>query len=358
MSFRRGLMGLGFAAALVGDWFMAGPGHCFAGGVAAFAAAHVFWMAANSRSWRFDGCLVACAAIPLALLFVFRVGLVVPDERLALMVAYALVSLVSLGVASGTRRLWYLVGISLLFASDVCIALRMAKIPHWQLAVGPTYLAAQACLVWSTVCDARECLVRTGARLSSRAVGIGGVLCAALFVAAALVAPEAYNPFMRMLSRLGRTLLAKEAYPLCHYLFTAGIFLAAAVVKGAYPGRGGLIMASGLFCIAAVPEDVNMLGHNVGCHLAALGGGILVLSRAYRGEGRLFAGVLLGVIAMFAGCLLAHAARLIPFAPAVPSLQKALIVSFAVWVLYDRFTMSSRAVLSQAESKCPAFAAK
>ena len=323
---------LGFVAAATGDWFMAGPGRSFAGGVAAFSAAQLLWLLANARERTFDGRLAIGVAFPLAALFAWRIGPAVAGPKFALMIAYSLVSVAALAVASGTRRVWYLAGIGLLFVSDVCIALRMAHIPHWGYGVGPLYVGALVCLVRSTALDGRERRLPVAVRWSRTPVIVGALAILGLFLAAMAAAPEHYNPCMRMLSRLGRTKLGGVSYPLCHYLFTFGLLASAATVRGVLGGWGGLLVAAGLLTIAAVPENVSMVGHNAGCHLAALGGIVAVLSRTRGRFGRSAVVVQLLVLSVFGLCLLLHELKAMPFAPAVPTLQKALIVSFGLWV--------------------------
>lgn len=322
---------LGFAAAATGDWFLAGPGHSFLWGVVAFSMAQVLWIAANARDGSFDVKLAVAACCPLAALFVWRVSPQVAGLRLGLMVGYAILSLGALGVAAGTRRIWYGAGIALLFVSDVSIALRMAKVPYWQFGIGPLYVAAIVCLVVSAVLDSRERRLGEMAVASRVTVGLWGLAAAAFFVTAAWTYPGAYNPFMMMLSRLGRTTLAEVDYPLCHYLFTFGMLVSATAVSLALGGWGGWLAASGLVIIAAVPENVSMVGHNAGCHLATLGGALALLARRKGRFGFVSMLVLFGVVGVFGACLALHALKVIPFAPAVPTLQKLLIVTFAVW---------------------------
>ena len=328
---------LGFAAAATGDWFLAGPGRDFTWGVVAFSVAQGWWMAANWDWRRIDGRLAVAVALPLAALFVWRIVPVVRGTKLPLMIAYSVVSLAALAVASGTRRVWYLTGVSLLFVSDVCIALRMARVPYWQYGIGPLYVASILCLIVSTVRGVKERRIPAGARLSKTAVVCAGVICYGFFLVAIAAAPEAYNPCMRMLSWLGRTTIKPHAYPLCHYLFSFGMLVSAAAIVGSLADWGGLLAASGLVVIAAVPENVSMVGHNAGCYLAVIGGAVAMLARAKDRFGRRAVAVLLSLVGVFGFCLVLHSLKVIPFAPAVPTLQKALIVSFATWVLLERF---------------------
>jgi len=336
MNRRRILMILGFVAAATGDWFLAGPGRSFLGGVLAFSVAQCLWMAVSIGEARPDCRLAVSVALPLAALFVWRVLPAVHGLRLGLMEGYAWLSVAALAVAAGTRRLWLTGGIALLFVSDVCIAARMAHIPCWKHCIGPLYVAAIVCLICSTVLDEREPRLAADRRLSPRETVLSGLLILILFVIAGCTAPETYNPCMSMLSRLGRTALHGTPYPLCHYLFTLGMLASAGSVAGALGGWGGWLVASGLVTIAVVPEDVSMVGHNAGCYLATIGGSIAVLTRAKDRFGRLSAAVLLSVVGLFGACLALHARKVIPFAPAIPTLQKLLIISFGVWVALVR----------------------
>jgi MFS family permease len=61
-------------------------------------------------------------------------------------------------------------------------------------------------------------------RVLRRCVVVFGCLAALLFGAAMAVFPGGtYNPAMRMLSALGRTVVAGEKWPLCHHLFVLGM---------------------------------------------------------------------------------------------------------------------------------------
>ena len=114
-------------------------------------------------------------------------------------------------------------------------------------------------------------------RRSFSATALLGACAAVSFVLAMHTFPGGYNPFMRMLSALGRTEVRLVEWPWSHYLFFAGmVFSVLAVVSAAR--RAGLspwglaLNIAGLACVALVPENVNMLIHNAGCWLAAIGG--------------------------------------------------------------------------------------
>ena len=69
--------------------------------------------------------------------------------------------------------------------------------------------------------------------------------------------------------------------------------------------------------------------------VAALGGGLfLVLLWPHRWEW-LLTGELLLVFGAFEVCIFLHRMHRIPFSPAIPTLQKALIVSFMLWGIWQ-----------------------
>jgi hypothetical protein len=93
-------------------------------------------------------------------------------------------------------------------------------------------------------------------------------------------------------------------------------------------GWGGAVNVAGLLTIAAVPENVLVEVHNLGCHMAAVGGGAILAARFRKGGDLIWTCWLLSVIAFFSVCLCVKA---IPFSPWVTATQKVLIVSFAIW---------------------------
>ena len=175
-----------------------------------------------------------------------------------------------------------------------------------------------------------------------RKVVIGlGVMAFLSFLLSMAVCPGGYNPRLRMLSYLGRRAVAGVDFPLCHYLFVPGMFFASFAVFLALKGWGGGICALGLLAIAAVPEDVSAIGHNIGCHVATLGGVVAVVARTRNRFGRISIVVLFVVIGVFGACIALHALGIIPFAPTVPTLQKLVILSFAVWTVFHLFHCKS-----------------
>ena len=93
-------------------------------------------------------------------------------------------------------------------------------------------------------------------------------------------------------------------------------------------GWGGAVNVAGLLTLALVPENVNMTIHNVGCHMAVIGGAAILAARFRKGADRVWTIWLLSVVFVFCVCLLVPG---IPFSPWVTSFQKLLIVSFASW---------------------------
>jgi len=172
---------------------------------------------------------------------------------------------------------------------------------------------------------------------------VGGTVAFVCFAVAAFIYPGGgYNPFLKMLSALGRTHVRKVLYPPCHYWFVAGMFFAAASVAGVWVrlarqstgwrrrtvGWGSAVNVAGLLTIAAVPENVLVEIHNLGCHMAAIGGAAILAARFRKGGDRVWTCWLLAVIAFFSVCLWVKG---IPFSPWVTATQKVLIVSFAIW---------------------------
>ena len=175
---------------------------------------------------------------------------------------------------------------------------------------------------------------------------ICGVAAFVCFLVAALCWPGGgYNPFMRMLSSLGRTAVRGVSYPLCHYLFMAGMGFAALGVVAVFwnantrlsgwrrhCARWGVAAnIAGLITIALVPENVNQTFHDVGCWLAAGGGGMILFARDRRGIDRFWTCLLTAVCLAFTAFFVLHGIGILPFAPWFPTTQKVLIALFALW---------------------------
>ena len=339
----------GFAAAFfIGDLFLAVRGASsksieFLFGVAGFSLAQIFWTLGQLREAKPDFRIFLAVAFPLAA-FVFvrlRPPVLTPPAEAAVAV-YSLLTALSFATALATRRVFYVLGIGLLLFSDLMIGMRFLRAPGCGELIGPTYLAAEACLLTSFFWR-REWRLPQGRIDIWRYALVGGTAAFVCFMVAALIYPGGgYNPFRQMLSALGRTTVRKVLYPPCHYWFVSGMFFAAASVAGVWArlsnratgwrhlavGWGGAVNVAGLLTIAAVPENVLMEVHNLGCHLAALGGAAILAARFRKGGDLIWACWLLAVIAFFSVCLWVKA---IPFSPWVTATQKVLIASFAIW---------------------------
>ena len=350
-TFRRLVMLAGFLAAGTGDWFLvvrkasrASPD--FLWGVLCFSLAQVLWMAAQAREARPDARISVALGVPLALFASVRLMPVLPFAAGVAVWAYSILTAVSFSVAYGTRRLFYAWGIGLLLFSDLMIGGALLRAPGCGSVSGPVYLLAEACLLVSFFAP-REARFEPSRHDAWPSAVLFGTAAFTAFLLAAVSFPGAgYNPLMRMLSALGRTVVRGIAFPLCHYLFMAGLLLATLatahvwgrlVRRGAGERRaallewGAALNVAGLGAIMLVPENVNMTFHNAGCHLAAFGGAGALFARDRPGRDRVWTCVLLGVVSFFGLCLLLHGAGVVPFAPWVTATQKVLIVSFALW---------------------------
>ena len=339
-------MVFGFAAAFVGDWMLAvrcsptgSPG--FLVGVGCFALAHVLWMVAQLRETRPDWRALVALGLPVVAFASVRLAPVLPSTVAAVVVAYSAVSAVSLSVAFGGGRMFYLSGISLLVLSDIAIGARMLHVLGANLIVGPTYVLAEVLLLVS-------CFLRNEPRMvfsrnrSFSATAFLGAAAALSFVLAMHTFPGGYDPAMRMLSALGRTEVRLVEWPWSHYLFVAGMFFSVLAVVSAACRAGlspwGLALnVAGLLWIALVPENVNQILHDAGCWLAAAGGGVMLFSwRRAESARRIRRGWTIALvlpIAAMALALVLHALNVVPFAPFVTTLQKIVILSFAAWLL-------------------------
>ena len=351
IGYRRSLMLCGFAAAGLGDWFLAvkaspvrSPG--FLHGIACFSVAHALWTAGQLREARPDVRVLLAVSVPLLSFVCLRLMPVLPFPVSVAVAAYAAISALSLSVAVDGRRMFYTLGIALLVFSDIMIGARMLHAPGCGQLAGPAYVLAELFLVVSW-------LRRGEPRLSApqrpfcATVSLGAVAAASFLMAMAMFPGGGYDPTMRMLSSLGRTVAGGVAWPWCHHLFVAGMISSAAAVSTALLSRrrlvcgarrcvlewGTVLNVAGMLTIAAVPENIDMMFHNVGCWLAATGGAMALLSLDRRAASRFWTASLLSVACLFGVALALHALKAVPFAPAVTAMQKVLILSFAAWVV-------------------------
>ena len=355
---RIALLLFGFAAAFVGDWFLAirrcgvtEPG--FLCGIAAFACAHLLWSAANWKESKVAWMTLPVVLLPVAGFFVARVHGQVPEIVWRAALAYAAVSAVSLAVAIGTRRWFYSLGIGCLVLSDVFIACTWVRAPHCGSLIGPTYIAALVLLAVSLVCGQREARFACGNGNPLPMTALGGLMSAGFFVWAMIVCPGGgYNPLTYMLSYLGRTEIRDVAYPLSHYLFCLGMVVGSGAslyfspyFQSLAPGRirkevigwGMAICVGGLLLITMVPENENMAWHLNGCYLTMIGGIPMAFALAFDRMGKIVFGWMALVAVAFETVLALDKADVLPFAPYVPTLQKTIIVSFMLWQLCYAF---------------------
>ena len=342
----------GFAAAfLIGDMFLAVRGASsrsveFLYGVAGFSLAQMFWTIGQLREVRPDWRVFLAAGVPLAAFVLVRLRppVLSPAAGTAVCI-YSLLTAISFATALATRRVFYMCGIGLLLFSDMMIGMRFLKMPGCGELVGPTYILAEIFLL-ASLFTADEKRVRYERWNVWHEALAGGLAAFALFTVAAFCFPGGgYNPFRRMLSVLGRTVIQKETYPACHYLFMAGMFCAAASVAAVWArlahlakgwrrraiGWGGALNVAGLATIALVPENVNMDVHNIGCNIAVIGGVAVAVARLRKGVELAWMCWFVALVSFFIVCLTVKA---LTFDPWVTSTQKVLIVSFAIWTAH------------------------
>ena len=363
MDSRRKLMLLGFGAAFAGDWFLAIRGGArgssdFLAGVAAFAAAQILWMLAHRREAHVAWRTLLAVSVPLGCFFGVRLFPVLRGPSAWMVGGYTLLSAFALSWAVSTRRLWYAAGIALLLVSDLMIGNSWLLVPFAAEAVGPLYIAAELSLLTSFFLKSERRL--DFSRGNPFSIGIWTVFLSLIvfFIGMATYPGGDYNPCLRMLSALGRTEVRLVEYPLCHFLFVLGMVIAAlgiarlvAVLGGSVPSwfvTGAALNVAGLLTIAAVPENVNVTVHNAGCWLAAIGGGVMLFTWLKNGGQAPWNRLVWGVLLLLPCCLLGiglqlHELKVVPFAPWVPTAQKALILCFMAWFLQVSWSYASKA---------------
>lgn len=343
-------MTAGFSSAiLVGDLFLAVRGAPsssieFIYGVVGFSLAQIFWTIGQLREAKPDMRIFLAAAVPLAAFVLARLGPpVLPASAEVAVFAYSMLTAISFAAAVSTRRVFYTAGIGLLLFSDLMIGGRLLRAPGCGAVVGPAYIAAELCLVASFFQNSESRFRIQGVNVRAFTM-TGGAFAFACFVVAAVLYPGGgYNPFLKMLSSLGRTAVGKVVYPACHFWFMAGMAFAVVAVtrvwtrlesecvgwRRAAVGWGGAVNVAGLLTLALVPENVVEVVHNLGCNLAALGAVAIAAALFRRGVDMAWAFWFVALLSFFVVCL---SVKAIPFSPWVTSTQKVLIASFAVWV--------------------------
>ena len=231
-SYRRLVMLAGFLAAGAGDFFLVVRSASrvstdFLCGVISFSLAQVLWMAAQAREARPNLRVSVALGVPLAIFASVRLMPVLPLATGLAVWAYSILTAVSFSVAYGTRRLFYAWGIGLLLFSDLMIGGALLRAPGCGVVSGPIYLLAEICLLVSLFAPREARFDPSRRNVWPAAVLYGAAAFAAFLLAAVAYPGGGYNPLMKMLSALGRTEVRTVVYPLCHYLFMAGLLLAA-----------------------------------------------------------------------------------------------------------------------------------
>ena len=350
-TWRRGWMLAGFCAAFfVGDLFLtvfaaSRESTGFLWGVAGFGLAQILWSAGQWREARPDGRMVLGLAVPLSLFVFARLQPpVLPVAAQLAVGVYAMLTALSFATALATRRAFYICGIGLLLFSDMMIGGSFLHAPGCNSLIRDTYLAAMAAVLVSFFWRGEWRIPPLRADIRYLALAGGALAFGCFIVAARLYPGGGYNPLRQVLSALGRTEVRGVSYPACHWWFMAGMFLSALTVAGVCAhfardaggwrryafGWGGALNAAGLCAIALVPENVKVHIHNLGCNLAVAGGSAVLAAALRRRRADIaWACWLAAVVVFFTVCLNVDA---IPFDPWATSTQKALIVSFAVWL--------------------------
>ena len=342
---------LGFVAAFgIGDVFLAfraAPSSSveFLYGVVGFSLAQTLWTVGQLREAHPEWRIMAATGIPLVTFAFGRLLPVLPVMTSFAVCAYAFLTALSLSAAIATRRVFYACGIGLLLISDLLIGGRLLHSPGCGVLTGITYIAAEICLLISFFAKDERRFDFTMHNVWPIGLICGTAAFVCFFIGALCWPGGGYNPFMRMLSSLGRTEVKGICYPLCHYLFMAGMGLAAIGIASTFWNayaqfsgwrrcfaRWGVVAnIAGLITIALIPENVNQTFHNAGCWLAAGGGGMILFARDRRGLNRFWTCLLTAVCSLFTAFIVLHGIGVLPFAPWFPTMQKILIVLFALW---------------------------
>ena len=352
---------LGLSCTLIGDYFLAmnhapKDSHEFIYGVIGFGLSHCCWIVGFMREGAhpqppvFLGLLWAlipyiyCRVLPNA---VHAVG--------AAIICYTVFSCFSLATAIAAGCPFWWLAIGSLFISDCCITFGMfTDEPHLGRYVAPLYVLALFGIAGAIVFGKLRVKPQFGTVGKLRPMLLLSLALYALaltaFVTGMFATPDGhYNPLRQMLSYLGRRKIGGVLYPACHYWFMAGmlfsaLFIAVATPQFATSARKpwmavlvrwcGAATAAGLTLVALVPEDVCIQWHNNGCYAAAAGGGGLMLLLWPHCWEWLVVGIGVFSIVGLQAALALHEAKVIPFSPAVPTMQKAVILSFMFWCVW------------------------
>ena len=285
-TWRRAWMLAGFCAAFfVGDLFLtvfaaSRESAEFLWGVAGFGLAQILWSIGQWREVRPSGRMVLGLAIPLSL-FVFarlRPPVLPVAAQLAVGI-YSVLTALSFATALATRRVFYICGIGLLLFSDMMIGGSFLHVPGCNSLIRDTYIAAMASALLSFFWRGEWRVPHLRVNALFRVYAVGALVFVCFFVAGFLYPGGGYNPFLQMLSALGRTEVRGVEYPACLFWFMVGMFLSALCVGKVWVnlarnahgwrrhmiGWGGAVNAAGLCAIALVPENVDVHVHNLGC---------------------------------------------------------------------------------------------
>lgn len=352
MNWRRIWMLFGFVAALIGDWLLIfkniqHDNMVFLCGCIAMACAQLCWSIGQFREVRPMPKGFVALSIPLLVFACVRLRPMIAPAIAVALCSYALVNATSFATALATCRRWYISGICLLMLSFVFMGERILGAPVCGMLAEPVCIVGEICLLVSFFRENEGRVAWQVGNPHAKAL-IGGTACVGCFLIAMATFPGGnYNPAWQMLSELGRVVARSIDWPFCHFVFTAGMLIAAATVSrvGALllekmPGKcrqksfgwGIALNVAGLLVIAAVPEDVNIVFHNTGVWLAAGGGAMALFARDRKGHERIWTVLLVVAAVLFLTACQTHAMHFIPFAPWAPTLQKLLIICFISWI--------------------------
>ena len=352
----------GLACTLIGDYFLAmkhAPRDSmkFICGVAGFALAHACWMAHLLRGKRLPQLPVLLGL--LAALLPYLHIRVLPNTIRPVgtaIVVYTILSCASLACALASGKPLWMIAIGALFVSDFFISAgTFTDDPLLGRYVVRFYLLALVATAVATIFPKPAFKLPYNSLNNKKLilifVALSYLLSVSCFVGAMARFPGGrYDFFHQMLSHLGRRTVNGAVYPVCHYLFVLAMGLSALSFALATPQlarlvrwprlgwlaeMAGALFAGGLAMIALLPEDINGAWHCHGCNVAALGGGLFIVLLWPRRREWLLVGEIFCVAAAFAVCLKLHGAGRLAFAPAIPTLQKALVGSFMLWGIWQ-----------------------